>query len=167
LSVRDAQRNARDTEILVQLVRSAAEMRNSYTDMKRFIAEQDALIPDILENQLGGINTVPDRPRPRPVQSTSSSNASGNPNNDDNRRKNVFKRALRGLSMKSSSDLAKIEDMLAQLLGEVEDMKERERSIGGSGNAQAENADVSSLPGVSSHLSLEESVRNKMPDSPR
>jgi hypothetical protein len=69
--------------------------------------------------------------------------------------------------MKSSSDLAKIEDMLAQLLGEVEDMKERERSIGGSGNAQAENADVSSPPGVSSHLSLKESGRNKMPDSPR
>jgi hypothetical protein len=81
--------------------------------MKRYLAEQDAQLTDILENQQGSINTVLDRPRPRQIQSISSSYASGNLNNDDGRRKNVFKRALRGLSMKSSSDLAKIEDMLA------------------------------------------------------
>jgi hypothetical protein len=39
LTVRDAQRNARDTEILVTLVRSAAEMRESFEDMKKFISE--------------------------------------------------------------------------------------------------------------------------------
>src|ERR1700747_2326113 len=40
------------------------------------------------------------------------------------RKKNVFKRALRGLSMRSTNDLAKIEEMLMQLLGEVEGLKE-------------------------------------------
>jgi hypothetical protein len=35
--------------------------------MKRYLAEQDAQITDILENQQGGINTVLDRPRPQPI----------------------------------------------------------------------------------------------------
>lgn len=37
LTVRDAHRNARDTEVLVTLVRSAAEMRNSFGEIKSFI----------------------------------------------------------------------------------------------------------------------------------
>ncbi|KAH0358392.1 hypothetical protein KCU84_g8178, partial [Aureobasidium melanogenum] len=35
----------------------------------------------------------------------------------------VFKRALRGLSKRGSNDLSKIEDMLNQILGDVEDLK--------------------------------------------
>jgi hypothetical protein len=41
LAVRDAQRNARDTEVLVNLVRSAHEMRNQLDDLKQFIETQD------------------------------------------------------------------------------------------------------------------------------
>ena len=44
LTVRDAQRNARDTEILVTLVRSAAEMRNQLDEMRHFIKTQDTMI---------------------------------------------------------------------------------------------------------------------------
>ncbi len=39
------------------------------------------------------------------------------------KRRNVFKRALKGLSMRSSNDLGKIEEMLQTLLGEVEGLK--------------------------------------------
>ena len=39
------------------------------------------------------------------------------------KRRNVFRRALKGLGGRSSNDLAKIEDMLNQLLNEVADLK--------------------------------------------
>jgi hypothetical protein len=51
LTIRDAQRNARDTEILVTLVRSAAEMRNSFEEMRKFIVEQDEIIMDTADKQ--------------------------------------------------------------------------------------------------------------------
>jgi hypothetical protein len=41
LTVRSAQRNVRDSEILITLVRSAAETRHDFENMKSFIAEQD------------------------------------------------------------------------------------------------------------------------------
>ncbi|KAL9112254.1 MAG: hypothetical protein Q9227_003372 [Pyrenula ochraceoflavens] len=120
LTVRDAQRNARDTEILVTLVRSAAEMRNSFEDMKKFIAEQNDFNMDTSDRQhektaqkiLGG-------PRPQP-----SSNRIGRASTEDGedlptKRKNVFRRALRGLSSKNTAELQNIEGMLVQLLDEV------------------------------------------------
>ncbi|KAH7130257.1 hypothetical protein B0J11DRAFT_247654 [Dendryphion nanum] len=126
LTVRDAQRNARDTEILVTLVRSAAEMRNSFEEMKQFIKTQDAMImkqndqrADLTEQRiLGG-------PRPQPIGSPRVPRTSTEDvNSVEQRRKNVFKRALKGLSLKGDSDIKKIEAMLIQLLGEVEGLKE-------------------------------------------
>jgi len=126
LTVRDAQRNARDTEILVTLVRSAAEMRNQFEDLKRFISEQDKMVMSntdrdadmVVQKVLGG-------PRPYPATSPRTSRRSGDENEDmPARRRNVFRRALKGLSMRSSSDLTKIEDMLNQLLDEVEGLKD-------------------------------------------
>jgi hypothetical protein len=118
LTVRDAQRNARDTEILVTLVRSAAEMRTSFEQMKKFIAEQDDLIMDTSDRAherthkaLGG---------PRPLPPSTSRNRQLNTAEEDDKRKNIFKRALKGLSLKSGNDLSKIEGMLEQLLEEVE-----------------------------------------------
>lgn len=128
LTVRDAQRNARDTEILVTLVRSAAEMRNSFEDMKRFIAEQDDMIIDTADKQherttqkiIGG-------PRPQPLGTPRVPRGISAEDEimDDipTKRRNVFKRALKGLSMRSSNDLGKIEEMLQTLLGEVEGLK--------------------------------------------
>lgn len=122
LTVRDAQRNARDTEILVTLVRSAAEMRNSFEEMKKFISQQDDLLMESSDRQhdrtfraLGG---------PRPLPASGARGARQNPADEGedmrSKRKNVFKRALKGLSLKSGNDLGRIEDMLEQLLDEVE-----------------------------------------------
>ncbi|KAI9828825.1 MAG: hypothetical protein M1819_006532 [Sarea resinae] len=128
LTVRDAQRNARDTEILVTLVRSAAEMRNSFEEMKRYIAEQDKmLIHATDQNTERSIQKIIQGPRPQPLGAPRSSRRTSadedTPEDIPNKRRNVFRRALKGLSMRSSNDLAKIEDMLVQLLGEVEGLK--------------------------------------------
>ena len=125
LTVRDAQRNARDTEILVTLVRSAAEMRNSFEEMKKFIAEQDRMImantdkdADItVQKVLGG-------PRPQPTGSPQMIRRATDDSEDvQTKRKNIFRRALRGLGSKSSNDLSRMEGMLTQLLAEVEELK--------------------------------------------
>ncbi|KAF2786708.1 hypothetical protein K505DRAFT_140006 [Melanomma pulvis-pyrius CBS 109.77] len=125
LTVRDAQRNARDTEILVTLVRSAAEMRNQFEEMKQFIRTQDSMImnnadkrADLTEQRiLGG-------PRPQPLGSPRFPRSSSEDMDLEQKKKNVFKRALKGLSMKGDGDIKKIEAMLMQLLGEVEGLKQ-------------------------------------------
>lgn len=121
LTVRDAQRNARDTEILVTLVRSAAEMRTSFEQMKKFIAEQDELIMDSSDKQHERTHRALGGPRPLPP-SGSRNRQLNNIDNDEMqaKRANIFKRALKGLSGKSGNDLTKIEDMLEHLLEEVE-----------------------------------------------
>jgi hypothetical protein len=126
LTVRDAQRSARDTEILVTLVRSAAEMRNSFEEMKQFIKTQDHMImnqndkrADLTEQRLL------QGPRPQPLGSPRIPRSSSSDVNDlEAKKKSVFKRALKGLSLKGDSDIKKIEAMLVQLLGEVEGLKE-------------------------------------------
>lgn len=120
LTVRDAQRNARDTEILVTLVRSAAEMRNSFEDMKRFIQEQDDMMMDHNEEQHERTQKIIGGPRPLPTNGPRVKRSTEDVEDLQTKKKNVFKRALRGLSMKSTNDLGKIEDMLMQLLDEVE-----------------------------------------------
>ncbi|TAQ91512.1 hypothetical protein B7494_g232 [Chlorociboria aeruginascens] len=138
LTVRDAQRSARDTEILVTLVRAAAEMRNSFEDMKRLLSHndanmvhlladtEDAIITEVQTNTDKTVQRAINGPRPLP-QSTSRSLRQGSRDEmyEDlpTKRKNVFRRALKGLSMKSTNDLGKIEEMLVQLLGEVEGLK--------------------------------------------
>lgn len=127
LTVRDAQRSARDTEILVTLVRAAAEMRNSFEDMKRLLADtEDVIITEVQRNTDKSVQKMINGPRP-PPPSVSRSLRTGSQddtiNDQTNKKRNVFRRALKGLSMRSSNDLAKIEDMLVQLLGEVEGLK--------------------------------------------
>ena len=127
LTVRDAQRNARDTEILVTLVRSAAEMRQSFDDMKRFIAEQDDMIMQNTDRDaevtvqkivaVGG-------PRPQPPASPRTISQRESQDEIQTKRKNVLRRALKGLTGgKKADDLAKIEEMLNHILYEVEDLK--------------------------------------------
>ncbi|KAJ5972003.1 uncharacterized protein N7479_001921 [Penicillium vulpinum] len=134
LTVRDAQRNARDTEILVTLVRSAAEMRTSFEQMKRFIAEQDDLIMDTTDRAherthkaLGG---------PRPLPTSASRNRQLNTADEEDKRKSIFKRALKGLSLKSGNDLTKIEGMLEQLLDEVEALRSAQDGSGPHGGTR-------------------------------
>lgn len=98
-------------------------MRNSFEDMKKFISEQDELLMDSNEKQHEKTQKAIGGPRPQPP---STPRAPRQPSTDDDgedmrsKRRNVFKRALKGLSLKSSNDLTKIEDMLVQLLDEVE-----------------------------------------------
>ncbi|KAI9748263.1 MAG: hypothetical protein M4579_007274, partial [Chaenotheca gracillima] len=128
LTVRDAQRNARDTEILVTLVRSAAEMRNSFEDMKKLLAEQEKYIVSSTDrNTERSVQKAMHGPRPQPfgtARGTRRSSTDDEANEDlPTKRRNVFRRALKGLSNRSSNDLANIEHMLNQLLGDVEGLK--------------------------------------------
>lgn len=126
LTVRDAQRSARDTEILVTLVRAAAEMRNSFEDMKRLLADtEDVIITEVQTNTERSVQKAINGPRPQPPSGARSLRQGSQDEYEDipTKRRNVFRRALKGLSMRSSNDLGKIEDMLVQLLGEVEGLK--------------------------------------------
>ncbi|KAI2730367.1 hypothetical protein CBS147332_2219 [Penicillium roqueforti] len=120
LTVRDAQRNARDTEILITLVRSAAEMRTSFEQMRRFIADQDDLIMDVSDRGHERTHRALGGPRPLPPSGSRTRQLNAE---EEDKRKNIFKRALKGLSLKSGSDLTKIEGMLEHLLDEVEALR--------------------------------------------
>lgn len=126
LTVRDAQRNARDTEILVTLVRSAAEMRQSFDEIKKFITEQDKLIMQTTDrNAEYTAQRVLSGPRPQPLGSPRTPRRAPDSEEDiQTKRKGVLRRALKGLTGgKSAKDLARIEDMLMQILDNVEDLK--------------------------------------------
>jgi hypothetical protein len=184
LTVRDAQRNARDTEILVSLVRSAAEMRQNFEEMRHFIKDQDRMImantdrdaEQTVQRVLGG-------PRPQPLGSPRTPRQSQTSSEDvQTKRKGVLSRALRGLKGNknaSASDLARIEDMLMQVLDNVEDLKhqgviparqpmssytnvtndsmdsyEKLRAAPDSGYEPEGNAGTGSTPSHSGHLSV-------------
>ncbi|KAL6721502.1 hypothetical protein ACLMJK_000606 [Lecanora helva] len=146
LTVRDAQRNARDTEILVTLVRSAAEMRNSFEEMKKFISEQDDILVEHGNKQhdrtiqkiiLGG-------PRPQPAGASRPPRSFSHDSDVEEtqaKKRNVFRRALKGLSSRNQNDIGKIEEMLAHLLGEVEDLKGMQDTRASAGETRAESLD--------------------------
>lgn len=125
LMVRDAQRSARDTELLVTLVRSAAEMRTSFNDIKRLLADtEDQIIGEVKDNTEKTVQRHLGGPRPFPGSASRSLGGSQAGTLDENAKKrNIFRRALKGLSSKGTNDLGRIEDMLMQLLGEVDVLK--------------------------------------------
>ncbi|KAE8148973.1 hypothetical protein BDV25DRAFT_8237 [Aspergillus avenaceus] len=142
LTVRDAQRNARDTEILVTLVRSAAEMRNSFEEMKKFIAQQDGLLMEANDRGHERTHRALGGPRPLPASTRPARQAPADDGEDlRSKRKNVFKRALKGLSLKSSNDLSRIEEMLEQLLDEVEALRDGQDERLGRSGARAASVD--------------------------
>ncbi|KAL1838226.1 hypothetical protein VTJ49DRAFT_2924 [Mycothermus thermophilus] len=129
LMVRDAQRSARDTEILVTLVRAATEMRNNFEDIKRLLADtEDVIITEVKENTDKTVQRAINGPRPYPGSTRHSIHAAsqaGSVNGDDlaAKKRSLFRRALKGLSAKGANDLSRIEDMLNQLLTEVDVLK--------------------------------------------
>ncbi|KAL2196177.1 hypothetical protein P885DRAFT_38586 [Corynascus similis CBS 632.67] len=129
LMVRDAQRSARDTEILVTLVRSATEMRNNFEDLKRLLADtEDVIITEVKENTEKTVQRAINGPRPYPgsaPRSIQGGSQAGTINGDDinAKKRSIFRRALKGLSAKGANDLGRIEDMLMQLLTEVDVLK--------------------------------------------
>lgn len=144
LTVRDGQRNARDTELLVTLVRSAAETRNSFYDMKGFIEAQNQIN---MRNTDAGVNhTVSElknsnaSPSVQRVTRTFTNETAELPT----KKRSFFSRALKGLKSRSNNDLTVIEDMLMQLLDEMEDLREAQ------GLARA--------PGISNEILLKESA---------
>lgn len=102
-------------------------MRNSFEDMKRFITEQDDMLLDEGDRQHEDtIKKIIGGPRPPPQNFSRSSQRPGTDDSMDDKaskKQNVFKRALKGLGSKNASDLARMEAMLVQLLGEVESLK--------------------------------------------
>ncbi|PTB74664.1 hypothetical protein M440DRAFT_1445061 [Trichoderma longibrachiatum ATCC 18648] len=125
LMVRDAQRSARDTEIVALLMNAAIEMRNSFRDLKELVQDtgEDVIFANSenTEKLQKAINGPRPYPGPRSVQSNS---VAGTTADDITvKKKAIWKRALQGLSAKGTSDLTRIEDMLMQLLGEVDVLK--------------------------------------------
>lgn len=120
-------------------------MRTSFEQMKKFIAEQDELIMDSSDKQherthraLGG---------PRPLPPSGSRNRQLNTEDEEDlqsKRKNIFKRALKGLNLKSGNDLSKIEGMLEQLLDEVEALRTGQDVPSPRNGARMANIDTSS-----------------------
>ena len=143
LTVRDAQRNARDTEILVTLVRSAAEMRNSFEEMKKFIADQDEFLIETGNKQHERtVQKIVGGPRPQPLgppKFQRHSSTEDDTEDSPSKRRNVFRRALKGLSNRNQNDISKIEEMLVHLLGEVEGLKAVQGIRPGGGDARAES----------------------------
>ena len=120
-------------------------MRNSFEEMKKFIAEQDDILVEAGNKQhdrtiskiiIGG-------PRPQPNAPKFSRSVSAEDEGDDTptKRRNVFRRALKGLSNRNQNDLGKIEDMLVHLLGEVEDLKNGQDVRPSIGNTRAASLD--------------------------
>ena len=101
-------------------------MRNSFDDMKRFIAEQDDIIMDTADRQHDKtVQKVVSGPRPQPLGTPRFPLRANSEEDEDTpaKRRNVFKRALRGLSTKNTAELQNIEAMLMRLLGEVEGLR--------------------------------------------
>ncbi|KAL2023799.1 hypothetical protein VTK56DRAFT_1066 [Thermocarpiscus australiensis] len=146
LMVRDAQRSARDTEILVTLVRAATEMRNNFEDLKRLLADtEDVIITEVKENTEKTVQRAINGPRPYPGSAPRSilgGSQAGTINGDEvnAKKRSIFRRALKGLSAKGANDLGRIEDMLMQLLNEVDVLKAQTArgNIHGSGSNQGE-----------------------------
>ncbi|KAH3909759.1 transaldolase [Parastagonospora nodorum] len=179
LTVRDAQRNARDTEILVTLVRSAAEMRNQLDDLKQFIKVQDNMIMGTTDKRVGlAEQRILGGPRPQPMSSPRANRSSSEDIDVETKKKSMFKRALKGLTMKGGSDMKHIEDMLMQLLDEVEGLKhvnqqsldqhartnsmtsyENLRASGDAGYEPEGRANTASSPDQSGYLSNPSSAR--------
>jgi hypothetical protein len=102
-------------------------MRNSFLDMKRLLADtEDVIITEVQGNTEKSVQKAINGPRPLPPSATRSIRQGSQDDMYDDiptKRRNVFRRALKGLSMKSSNDLGKIEEMLVRLLGDVEGLK--------------------------------------------
>lgn len=114
--------------MLVTLVRSAAEMRNSFNDIKRMLADtEDQIIGEVKENTEKTVQKHINGPRPYPgstgARSIQGTSQAGTIESVQTKKRNLFRRALRGLGAKGSNDLTRVEEMLMQLLGEVETLK--------------------------------------------
>ena len=123
-------------------------MRTSFEDMKRLLADtEDQVITEVQRNTDKSVAKASlglARPLPQSVKSL----RSGDDDDVPTQRRNVFRRALKGLRMKSGKELAQIEGMLVQLLGDVEGLKVAQGLSGGMGRRDYDDYDSRSLEPV-------------------
>jgi hypothetical protein len=102
-------------------------MRNSFEDIKHILANAEhQIVTEVEDNTERSVQKAINGPRPLPQSATRSTRQGSQDDMYDdipNKKRNVFRRALKGLSMRSTNDLGKIEEMLVTLLGEVEGLK--------------------------------------------
>jgi hypothetical protein len=95
--------------------------------MKRLLADtEDVVITEVQRNTDRSVQKAINGPRPLPQSTASRSLRSGTATIEDlpAKKKNLLRGALKKFSIRSNvNDLARIEDMLVQLLGDVEGLK--------------------------------------------
>lgn len=105
---------------------AALEMRNSFREMKELVQDtgDDVIFANVENTEK--LQKAINGPRPYPgdaSRSLQSPSQAGTLDEAGLKKKNLWKRALQGLSAKGTNDLTRIEDMLMQLLGEVDVLK--------------------------------------------
>ena len=100
-------------------------MRNSFDDLKTFIRDQNDMMIQVGNKQHEKTQRVINGPRPQPIRAPRRTLSAEDSLTDDipAKRRNVFRRALKGLSGKNNGDIQRIEEMLNHLLDEVADLK--------------------------------------------
>ncbi|KAK6857160.1 hypothetical protein PG995_007347 [Apiospora arundinis] len=128
LMVRDAQRSARDREMIETVCQVIKEMHSSFRDVKRALADtEDQIINEVKDNTEKTVQRHLGGPRPLPGSASRSIQGSQGGEYDDipAKKRGLFRRALKGLSSKGNNDLGRIEDMLMHLLTEVDVLKQQ------------------------------------------
>lgn len=125
-------------------------MRTSFEDMKRLLADtEDQVITEVQRNTDKSVAKASMGLQQRPLPQSVKSLRSGDDDDMPTQRRNVFKRALKGLRTKSGKELAQIEGMLVQLLGDVEGLKVAQGlGGGGMGGRDYDDYDTRSLEPV-------------------
>lgn len=128
-------------------------MRNSFEEMKRYIADQDNMLIAVGNKQHEKTQRVIGGPRPQPSRDPRRTGSADSIKDDiPLKRRNVIRRALKGFSGKNSTDITKIEDMLHHLLEEVADLKASQQSTF--------PASITRGPGLSSYERLRDTPQD-------
>ncbi|KAL5598918.1 hypothetical protein BROUX41_003761 [Berkeleyomyces rouxiae] len=136
LVARDAQRNARDTEIAAMVMFLANEMRTHFQTVEDRIKQaEDVIIDEVQDSEKMVIKAI-NGPRPYPGPSSAPRSIGGTATaNSSNagpemtmaaKKGNILRRALNGLNVTGAKDLSRIEVMLHQLLEEVMELKDHQ-----------------------------------------
>ncbi|KAK7973113.1 hypothetical protein PG988_007247 [Apiospora saccharicola] len=129
LMVRDAQRSARDREMIETVCQVIKEMHSSFRDVKRALADtEDQIINEVKDNTDKTVQRHVGGPRPLPGSGSRSLQGGSQAGTIDDmpaKKRGLFRRALKGLSSKGNNDLGRIEDMLMHLLTEVDVLKQQ------------------------------------------
>lgn len=129
LMLRDAQRSARDTEVITLLMNSASEMRKNYKELEQLrdetdnlSAEDDFRVPEQSVATEQSRAYLEDR-RPRNPDAGEVRHMEFEYQPTKTKTKSLWQKALTAFGCRNDPDLSKIEDMLMDLLGEVDGLK--------------------------------------------